>query len=70
MTSEKLWAAWLRKHPAMVDGGAFDGANLRRFFELAYRGGFEEGTKKMAEKAQRADDIPDFLRGIFERRNG
>lgn len=61
MTKEELWAAFVRKNPALLAANVtFSAAGVRKFFDRTFEIALDEGEYDIPKK--NGADIPDFLK--------
>jgi len=61
MTKNELWAACVKKNPALVAANVtFSAAGIRKFFNRTFEIALDEGEYDIPKK--NGADIPDFLK--------
>jgi hypothetical protein len=67
MTRESLWVIIIERNPEFEQKGAnLSAKGLRKFFDLAYSKGFEQGKSYAATQNRKPDNpFSDMFGGIF-----
>lgn len=74
MTKDELWAAFVRKNPALLAANvSFSAAGIRKFFDRTFEIALEEGEyDAIAGESSRtphpSDSMPDFLKQFLHRK--
>lgn len=71
MTKDELWAAFVRKNPALLAANvSFSAAGIRHFFNRTFEIALEEGEFDEDQKHPNATShsMPDFMREFFSKR--
>lgn len=71
MTKNELWAAFVRKNPALLAANvSFSAAGIRKFFDRTFEIALESGEFDEDQKHPNASShaMPDFMRGFFDKR--
>ena len=72
MTSEALWQRFCKENQEFrTEGFSFNAKGLRRFFDIVYQQGYDEGREDCFANTDSyhevSSDMPDFFKDIFKR---